>query len=1117
MASPAPAKSASFSASDKEELVYLLHRAAEIEHVLLNAYLYAATSIKSTPQEFADPHQPNPRRAIQFEKARRWKQTLTQVARQEMMHLHFVQLMLRTLGEAPYFGLPQRSEAGGWVIEHWEDQAAGVSRNSVDVDLAKASADAIMRFAAYECGDEVQDEGLRSEAWQNRFEKLLAFEQELGLEQTLYRMPEGEARQALMQRLRDLYGGAAFTPDSAAPTTETGAPVPPSTPGDVFQSIGDLYRLRILPLFEKAFAADKVTHSNQVLQNILQGIQTSDHDVIPFSPQPVLRNSVLNMYAPMASSAQVGMIINEIAEEGEGAKDFRERTDAMLKALASPDAVRNYAGMQLRENRLAIKELWFAPTEKIRNSHLYLFALTAKSMEQEARLSGQAGAFAAAREPLSIDGSPELASFNRDLAAHFNACYLAVYTWLARLYLHQGHIVNDGRRIAVSMLTAWPLMSTAIRPLMELLSFFPVDPRSLFWVDNEPGATLTPEARQLATTLRELTGNIEIDEPKIDEQVIQIFCACAGWAASQEAALSRLSFAAPHLKQMILTRLSLLSDLKEVKQQLPFRIQGGYSEILPGPSFLARTGNAKGYEEDAKSVPTLFQKGLVLRFRFAGWALMPMATDPDPPTDEAGCTGTFMLHAADQRVFDRAMRWQSMPGENNILREPRSKLPEIGVNGVEVALMASANGVTAGYAAIPVSQTITGIQSNRAQKLAVSGLSEVATIPGSGILGGGRKLRFNLEDKSGLHPHLVGQNHVVWHDGEPLDPFVLGVHADPEQADGEPRLVLRREVFGEGKRLLDMTPLERIYSARWPISRQINSSGSIPAWALPKEAAVGLDDEKFPSYLAARAALLQSELTGSLNALEKSQGATDEAVSLAERLRLVATPTAATVVWLGASLNYGHTLSGAWATGDGLGEVLKAVEAKTGLKLQLAPPPDGDSRASMNSRWLAGYSLAAMDTDALSHLAYGELYVPVVAAAAGPFRFAKQWKLPTCMSGALAEYACHFERPFWGDYRAVNGTSRMVTVNTQAVTETLRQPAATTGYQYDVSGLAGVYACEGMFSLSVSGEQAELRWSITAEIDQDSVANQVATISGIWAEQMGVRLKAFFQPASQVV
>ena len=92
-------------------LVDMLQQAAQLEHSLLNAYLYSAFSIKSMPHEFESlSGKENRRRAIQFEKARRWKEGILAVAKEEMLHLHYVECMLRALGEPPSFTLPRRND-----------------------------------------------------------------------------------------------------------------------------------------------------------------------------------------------------------------------------------------------------------------------------------------------------------------------------------------------------------------------------------------------------------------------------------------------------------------------------------------------------------------------------------------------------------------------------------------------------------------------------------------------------------------------------------------------------------------------------------------------------------------------------------------------------------------------------------------------------------------------------------------------------------------------------------------------------------------------------------------------------------------------------------------------
>ena len=82
----------------KDELVAALTEAAKLEHLFMGQYLFAALSLKKSPDERCD--------AAQFEHVRRWAQRLYAIARQEMEHLSIVNSVLTAIGAAPYFGHP---------------------------------------------------------------------------------------------------------------------------------------------------------------------------------------------------------------------------------------------------------------------------------------------------------------------------------------------------------------------------------------------------------------------------------------------------------------------------------------------------------------------------------------------------------------------------------------------------------------------------------------------------------------------------------------------------------------------------------------------------------------------------------------------------------------------------------------------------------------------------------------------------------------------------------------------------------------------------------------------------------------------------------------------------
>jgi hypothetical protein len=88
----------------REELLYLLGEAAEVEHAACCSYLYAAFTLRAEPGDGLT--------AAQVPAVAGWKQTINRIALQEMIHLALVNNLLAALGGAPRLGrhnLPQRS------------------------------------------------------------------------------------------------------------------------------------------------------------------------------------------------------------------------------------------------------------------------------------------------------------------------------------------------------------------------------------------------------------------------------------------------------------------------------------------------------------------------------------------------------------------------------------------------------------------------------------------------------------------------------------------------------------------------------------------------------------------------------------------------------------------------------------------------------------------------------------------------------------------------------------------------------------------------------------------------------------------------------------------------
>jgi hypothetical protein len=83
---------------DREELIYLLCEAAEFEHTVMCSYLYAQWTLKRDESEGVT--------AAELAAIDRWRLSLAQVAREEMLHLSLVNNLLAAIGAAPHLWRP---------------------------------------------------------------------------------------------------------------------------------------------------------------------------------------------------------------------------------------------------------------------------------------------------------------------------------------------------------------------------------------------------------------------------------------------------------------------------------------------------------------------------------------------------------------------------------------------------------------------------------------------------------------------------------------------------------------------------------------------------------------------------------------------------------------------------------------------------------------------------------------------------------------------------------------------------------------------------------------------------------------------------------------------------
>src|SRR5256885_2446818 len=80
------------SVEHRGQLIYLLREAAELEHGIMCQYLFAAFSLKQSTDEGLT--------SEQFQAVSKWRETIGEVARQEMLHLALVQNLLTAVGAA---------------------------------------------------------------------------------------------------------------------------------------------------------------------------------------------------------------------------------------------------------------------------------------------------------------------------------------------------------------------------------------------------------------------------------------------------------------------------------------------------------------------------------------------------------------------------------------------------------------------------------------------------------------------------------------------------------------------------------------------------------------------------------------------------------------------------------------------------------------------------------------------------------------------------------------------------------------------------------------------------------------------------------------------------------
>lgn len=109
---------------DREELFYLLAEAAEFEHAVMCSYLYAMWSLKQDTTEGVS--------AKELAAIESWRQSLRQVALEEMLHLALVNNILAATGASPHLWRPEFPVRCGWFPADVVMRLAAFCENTID-------------------------------------------------------------------------------------------------------------------------------------------------------------------------------------------------------------------------------------------------------------------------------------------------------------------------------------------------------------------------------------------------------------------------------------------------------------------------------------------------------------------------------------------------------------------------------------------------------------------------------------------------------------------------------------------------------------------------------------------------------------------------------------------------------------------------------------------------------------------------------------------------------------------------------------------------------------------------------------------------------------------------
>ena len=1092
---------------DRKVLVNLLQFGADLEHTLMCSYLYTAYSMKTRPEEFhengdraaiefelaRDMRKEMLDVAVEemfhlhiVQCLLRGLGELPKFLLPEKSALTNWQWSLKEWRPL----LPNSSRRDGSAAD---PTAAAAIKPPVMVPLQRFSQATIANFVSWESPDSLQviDPVKFEPVW----ERIRLWELNYRVNVSLHSCTDPVLKDKLFHTAFDMYNGTvnfASRPDDVDARLRFVRGFPDDM--NTFSSVHDLYygtptapAYGILPLYKQAWEKGWMspTHGDgkDLFGEICQNIpQNGFYQYLPVAPvfshgRDMARLKHFNMQnpdnvpegnphkgGPTFNFQTVSDLVEQLVGEGEGFNDFPSQVMAFLDKDEDVQLYSDYYLWHLWY-REQLPEPFpggapstnvvpppappapplFNDAERIRQSHLYRFGHMHKMVAHESAVLGKE--WKLHRDSIT-SAAPEIHQLRTSLPLFFNGMYLILFTWLARFYASNSTWESDEtpvshRRTALESLATWPLMSMAIRPLLEIAGWFGDEVSNyLFLQDGTYLPTDLPDYQDLLSTYLATVragGATQAQNIQMDQHALHIMAHISDWAQRMHDQLTASKNLNPTQRLVITQALSNVIAMREIVKQYPFRVAGGFCDILPNSDYVkehaatmyafeenpifpptapiptsavkairkaARTPTAsleqRQLAEQLPQTPTkaIFQNSLVLRIRYSGWFRLAMPTDPDPNRDTVGCTGTNMLHPADLLTNGpqaSLVRYATTRAKDpiGIARGPfdPSVIPACDVSVIDAAILVGgfvhATLTNLHEPGKPHAQPPKGPPNSQWiwPEWTLSNLSDpIAMMDCETMqLAGGMSVNFEKRPGRGEPFHWCGENHVIAQDGEPIDPYIVSF-----VDKGDPRTAFQRDVFGNTT-MEQMDPLQRTESCRMC---PLEDAGGNQLYINMVYGPNAYDWMKFrtPENLK-RLGWNDSQdayqfcltyLSDRADQLIHAAGALDpndsdfhvEFVSYLDRAKKATDRRDQYQSLLRFGMFWGHTVSGDLRQPAATPRMWQWLETVMETGLKFKTNSD---RTQPNSRWMTSQMFGLQDYDALSTFTAGTMYIPIEA------------------------------------------------------------------------------------------------------------------------------------------